>query len=169
MNIARRFLLKLTGASVATLTMSPLGASTTVVNPPVNKAATDSLVADTTVSKDTPVGTLILKRGNGTGDRLLVLNNSDSDITLQDIKPGLVQINGRIFDVNHQLRHKPLVVGAHSVESCRIKPFPEWQVSSPQNIHEVRCSANSAVAVAKVHYTDGSANPEDAVFNLITG
>jgi len=170
MNLARRFILKLTGATLATAAVSPLAASVTgLADPVANSVSTSAGTAARNLKTRKPIGTLIIKRGNGTGDRLLVLNNSTDSITVREITPGLAQVNGKVFDLNRELRETPLVVPGNSVQSCRINTVPDWQVCSATGIHEVRCSANNAVATASIQRVNQPTRAEHAVFNLVTG
>ena len=170
MNTTRRLFLKFSGALVSSgvVTQRLFAATSTLVRepPPIN-SITGSDESFPISTRSLPAGTLIISKNQASGDRLLVVNNSGDELTLREIVPNLVGVDGRVYDLNVALRQRPLVVPAHGVRSCRLQSLQQWQVYNADQVHDVRGAPIGSRLVVSIERNTQIGVAEHAEFQMV--
>ncbi|MBX2882648.1 MAG: hypothetical protein KTR32_22045 [Granulosicoccus sp.] len=165
MKVTRRFILKLSSVA-AGMGLVGYRASAAAIN--TDHAAGVKVAASATSATRLPEGTLIISRNSsGIGARLMVVNNCDETLTLREVVPYMAQVDGKLFDLNTELRKQPLVVPANSVRSCALEQLQDWQVHNIEQVQDVRRARLDFRAVASVQRENEPHKAQHAQFRLV--
>lgn len=152
MNVTRRFILKL---SSVTAGIGLLGLRSTVAAVKLDESAVPVTATpqatESMLTSDQTEGTLIISRDYSRAvPNLKVVNNTDETLVVREVAPHVAQVDGKLFDLNAELRTQALVVPANSVRSCALSELQKWQVHNPELVHDVRRARHDFRAIASV-------------------
>lgn len=103
-------------------TLKTLAAATTVALAPAMTNATNSNRAAESIRCSDGTGLQLNFKKNAADQIVTISNTSGSPITVKHVYPGIVQADGKNYDVNSLLKRDRLTIGAYSSVDLTINP-----------------------------------------------
>jgi len=90
------------------------------------------------ISSQSSLSIRFLKSKASNGNQLLVKNHTGDWLVLGKFEPALINLEGKIVDVNSSLQQQPMTIPPYGVHTRDMEHVPVWQIHNPQSLVYVR-------------------------------